>query len=125
MKRFLSAFLAVAILLTFSGIGINAQKMTDEQKLIQRAKKIHAEVITLDTHDDINTANFTESKNYTQNLDTQVTLPKMKQGGLDVAWFIVYTGQGELNDEGYKKAYANAIDKFDAIHRLTKEIAPE
>lgn len=124
MKQFLSAMLAVALLLSFSGFQINAQSSTDEAKLVEKAKKIHAEVITLDTHDDINTANFTEAVNYTQNLPTQVNLPKMRQGGLDVAWFIVYTGQGDLSEEGYKKAYANAIDKFDAIDRLTKKIAP-
>tara|TARA_B110000881_G_scaffold166205_1_gene149306 strand:- start:112 stop:1194 length:1083 start_codon:yes stop_codon:yes gene_type:complete len=49
----------------------------------------------------------------------------MEAGGLDVAWFIVYTGQGALTTDGYDKAYENAISKFDAIHRLTKEIAPE
>jgi len=125
MKRFLSALLAVAILFTFSGIEINAQKFTDDAALIAKAKKIHAEVITLDTHNDINTANFTETINYTQNLPTQVNLPKMKQGGLDVSWMIVYTGQGELNEAGYQKAYQNAIDKFDAIERLTKKIAPD
>lgn len=124
MKRFLSALVAVAILLTFSGIPVNAQKLTDEASLIEKAKKIHAEVITLDTHNDIDTKNFTDAVNYTQNLPTQVNLPKMKQGGLDVSWMIVYTGQGELNEEGYKKAYANAIDKFEAIHRLTEKIAP-
>jgi microsomal dipeptidase-like Zn-dependent dipeptidase len=42
----------------------------------------------------------------------------MEIGGLDVAWFIVYTSQGELNPKGYKKAYENAISKFDAIHNL-------
>ena len=51
-------------------------------------------IITMDTHDDINVENFTESLNYTMNTDTQVNLPKMIEGGLDVAWFIVYTGQG-------------------------------
>jgi membrane dipeptidase len=125
MKRFLSALVAVAILFAFSGIRINAQKFTDDAALVARAKKIHAEVITLDTHVDINTANFTETVNYTQNLPTQVNLPKMRQGGLDVSWLIVYTAQGELNEEGYKKAYANAVDKFDAIERLTKKIAPD
>lgn len=44
---------------------------------------------------------------------------------MDVAWFIVYTGQDTLTDEGYKKAYENAISKFDAIHKLVKEIAPD
>ncbi|MFZ9075279.1 MAG: dipeptidase, partial [Flavobacteriaceae bacterium] len=35
-----------------------------------------------------------------------------------------YTGQGELTKEGYKKAADNAQAKFDAIHRLVKEYAP-
>lgn len=97
----------------------------NEEQIIEMARRIHERVITLDTHDDINTDNFTAEKNYTQDLDTQVNLPKMEEGGLDVAWFIVYTGQGELDDEGYAKAYENAMDKFDAIHRLCEEIAPD
>lgn len=97
----------------------------DSIALVERAKDIHKRVITLDTHCDINVKNFTDSINYTQDLDTQITLPKMKEGGLDVAWFIVYTGQDTLTDEGYRKAYDNAISKFDAIHKLVDEIAPE
>jgi microsomal dipeptidase-like Zn-dependent dipeptidase len=96
-----------------------------EQQLVERALGIHERVITLDTHADINTSNFTPEINYTSDLDTQVNLPKMGQGGLDVAWFIVYTGQSTLDTQGYAAAYANAIDKFDAIHRLAEEIAPE
>jgi membrane dipeptidase len=99
--------------------------METEQQLIERALGIHERVITLDTHADINTSNFTPDNNYTSDLDTQVNLPKMVQGGLDVAWFIVYTGQSTLDSEGYAAAYANAIDKFDAIHRLAEEIAPD
>ncbi len=102
----------------------NATTMSEEE-ILATARKIHDEVITLDTHDDIDTKNFTDEKNYTQDLDTQVTLAKMKKGGLDVAWFIVYTGQGELDDAGYKKAYQNAIDKFDAIDRLVTKYAPD
>lgn len=97
--------------------------MTDAQ-ITAKAKEIHDRVITLDTHCDINVNNFTDSINYTQNLDSQVNLPKMKAGGLDVAWFIVYTGQDTLTGEGYQKAYDNAISKFEAIHRLVEEIAP-
>lgn len=96
-----------------------------EQELIARARGIHERVITLDTHDDIDTGNFTAGHNYTTDLDTQVTIPKMREGGLDVAWFIVYTGQGDLTEEGYAAAYANADDKFRAIHRLAEEIAPD
>lgn len=117
--------MAGAVFFMFSGIGAYAQSAQSEKELIEKARKIHAEVITLDTHIDINTRNFTEEVNYAQRLSTQVDLPKMKEGGLDVAWFVVYTGQGELTEEGYAKAYANAIDKFEAIHRLTKTIAPD
>ena len=28
----------------------------------------------------------------------------MIKGGLDVSWLIVYTGQGELDKDGYSKA---------------------
>lgn len=124
MKRFLSGLVIIAVLFTFSGVALRAQNPSIDEALIAKAKKIHAEVITLDTHNDINTANFTETVNYTQNLPNQVNLPKMAQGGLDVSWMIVYTGQGELDDASYKKAYENAIDKFDAIERLTTKIAP-
>ncbi len=92
---------------------------------IEKAKAIHDRVITLDTHDDINTNNFTADNNYTMDLSTQVNIPKMKAGGLDVSWMIVYTGQDTLTEEGYAAAYENAIDKFDAIHRLTEEYAPD
>lgn len=96
-----------------------------EADLVERARGIHERVITLDTHVDINAANFTHERNYTTDLPTQVTLPKMEAGGLDVAWFVVYTGQGELNEAGYARAYEQAIAKFDGIHRLTEEIAPD
>ena len=82
-------------------------------------------IITIDTHDDINVINFTDSLNYSMDTDTQVNLPKMEAGGLDVAWFVVYTGQGSLDEEGYAAAEANAISKFDAIDRLVNEYAPD
>lgn len=98
---------------------------TSETGLQEKAEAIHEKVITIDTHADINVNNFTASRNYTQNLNTQVNLPKMEEGGLDVAWFIVYTGQDELSPMGYEKAYENAMAKFEAIHRLVNDIAPD
>ena len=99
------------------------QGSTDVQ-LVQKAQQIHLNTTTLDTHDDINVKNFTDSLNYTQDTDSQVNLPKMERGALDVAWFIVYTGQGDVTPVGYKKAAANAQSKFDAIHRLVEVYAP-
>jgi membrane dipeptidase len=96
-----------------------------DAELIKRARAVHERVITLDTHVDINPANFVKDRNYTQDLPTQVNLPKMIAGGLDAAFFIVYVGQGDLTPAGYDDAYKQAIAKFEAIHRLTKEIAPD
>lgn len=114
-----------AYLLTFfAAFGASAQQ-SEESQLEEKARRIHEKVITIDTHADINVNNFTKDVNYTQDLDTQVTLPKLDEGRVDVTWFIVYTGQGEHTPEGYRKAYENAMAKFEAIHRLTNEIAPE
>src|SRR5580700_2938220 len=96
-----------------------------QQDLVARARAIHDRVITLDTHDDIDPRTFTSDCNYTMRLTTQVNLPKMREGGLDASFFIVYVGQGELTPAGYLGAYRAAVEKFDAIHRLTEQIAPQ
>jgi len=96
-----------------------------EAELVARARRIHERVITLDTHCDFRLSNFTDERNYTMDLSSQVTLPKMEAGGLDVAWFIVYTGQSDLTPEGYAQAHEQALAKFDAIHKLCSEIAPD
>jgi len=93
--------------------------------LIEKANEIHKRVITLDTHNDIDVKNFSDSINYKSNTDTQVNLPKMIKGGLDVSWLIVYTKQGTLDDKGYLIAEQNAYSKFNAINRLTSIYAPD
>ena len=118
-----TALVGLTAVLLLAGCERGLPPVTEEMRGVARG--VHARVVTLDTHADIDTADFTAARNYTMDLDTQVTLPKMEAGGLDVAWFIVYTAQGDLDEAGYEAAYANAIDKFDAIHRLAGEIAPE
>jgi membrane dipeptidase len=117
-KNYLTLLIVLVLIMS-----CKSETSKDDQ-LLADAKAIHERVITLDTHCDINVKNFTDSLNYTQDLDTQITLPKMKAGGLDVAWFIVYTGQDSLTESGYKNAYDNAMSKFDAIHKLVEDIAP-
>jgi len=118
-------YIKVAILLIIITVIYILKVNNDKNTLMEKAKSIHNNIITLDTHCDIDVLNFTDSINYSQNLDTQCNIPKMESGGLDVAWFIVYTGQGELCDEGYEQAYNNAISKFNAINNLVNIYAPE
>src|ERR1700734_3248764 len=94
----------------------------NDAALIAKAKAIHERVIKLDTHNDIDPANFTADCNYTMRLTTQVNLPKMAEGEMDVSFMIVYVGQGPLTAQGFDNAYKQAIAKFDAIHRLTEQI---
>src|SRR5438309_3664646 len=114
--------IAAAALATIAAVVAAAQAQPD---LVARARAIHDRVIALDTHNDIDPQNFTADCNYTMRLTTQVNLPKMKEGGLGVSFFIAYVGQGELTPAGYDSAYRAAIAKFDAIHRLTEQIAPK
>jgi membrane dipeptidase len=93
--------------------------------LVARARAIHERVLTIDTHIDLEPEHFTADCNYTRRLVTQVNLPKMRDGGLDVAFFIVHVPQGPLTSAGYADAYRQAIAKFDAIHRLSEQIAPK
>jgi membrane dipeptidase len=125
--RLLSRLLGVALAAGLCGTVSAAVQAPSGQDadLVARARAIHDRVITLDTHADIDPDHFQPACNYTQRLTTQVNLPKMREGGLDAAFFIVYVGQGPLTPEGYASAYRRAVGMFDAIHRLTEQIAPK
>ena len=121
----MNTYFKAAILIAIITVIYLLKVKYDNNHLLEKAKTIHDNIITLDTHCDINVKNFTDSINYSQNLNTQCNIPKMESGGLDVAWFVVYTGQGDLTDKGYEIAYNNAISKFEAIHNLVNSYAPE
>jgi membrane dipeptidase len=133
--RAVGGWAIAALTLAIGGAGLIARagwttaQSAAEDTLIQRARAIHERVLTLDTHDDISPENFTADRNYTQDLGNQVNLPKMFKGGLDASFFVVYVGQDRTDTAftpaGYDRAYKQAIGKFDAIHRLCEEIAPD
>ena len=86
--------------------------------LVERARRIHDAALTIDTHDDISGAFGTEAMNPCTRLERQVDLVKMKEGGLDVAFFIVYTGQGPRTPEGHAAALEEALARFQAIRNV-------
>jgi len=102
-----------------------------EADMTARARGIHERVITLDTHVDI-AGNFgTPGENDAGEMtDNKVDLPKMREGGLDTVFFIVFVGQPRaedwgMNAEGYAGALATAMQKFEGIHRFTEEMRPD
>jgi membrane dipeptidase len=99
----------------------------DDPALVARARAIHDRVMTLDTHVDISPAAFRrDSANYVTGVArNQVDIPKMEAGGLDAAFLIVYVGQARTIDSAsMAAAYAQAMEKFAAVHRLTDTLAP-
>ncbi len=100
--------------------------------MIKNARAIHEKVIVLDSHIDFEPADLNSERNYTQRVETQFNLPNMISGGLDALFFVIYVGQTRetqnpdaLKAAGYERAYALAIEKFDAVRRFTGEIAHE
>jgi hypothetical protein len=122
MKPLLSFVLATVVL--FSPVSLLDQKFSSEQALIAKSKKIHDEVITLDTHNDINTANFTETVN--SHAGPADTGQHPQNGAWRARCFVddrLYR-PGRVDRRGYKRAYANAIDKLTRSIALLKRSRP-
>jgi membrane dipeptidase len=49
---------------------------------------------------------------------SRMDFPRMKEGGLDGAFFAVFTGQGPLTDEGRQNAYLRVKSTFDNIYSV-------
>jgi membrane dipeptidase len=95
-----------------------------ELELVARARGIHARAITIDTHDDI-PDNWGSPEADPLTMDRQVNLQRMKDGGLDVAFFAVFVGQGPRTPEGDSTAKAAALRKFAGIHRMAEQMYPD
>jgi membrane dipeptidase len=95
---------------------------TTEERLIKQADKIHASILTVDTHCDTPM----EFSDTTFNLgvrheDGCVDFPRMIEGGLHAEFFAVFIGQGPRNDSSYNIVHQKAIGIFDAIHKNIKK----
>ncbi len=94
---------------------------SSEERLVAKAEKIHNEVLTLDSHVDTPLLLFRDSYDIGQHNDPyqrggKLDFPRMKEGGLDAAFFAVFVGQGARNPEAYEVAKNRALTLFDMIH---------
>lgn len=94
-------------------------------KLERKAARIHREVMTLDSHTDTPSQMLHEGFNMNQRHDPRTThsrvdFVRMKEGGLDAAFFAVFVSQGSGTPEGYEKAKSRAMLEFDSIHAVLK-----
>ena len=118
--------LALAVALGSQWIACDDLEHRADDSLENRARRIHNRVLTLDTHVDIPAEFASESVDPGIRGTYKVDLPKMREGGLDGAFFIVYVRQTkERNQEAYDRAKADAMVKFNAIHRMTQVMYPD
>ena len=90
--------------------------------LLSFSLNLKAEFLTLDSHIDIPFDYMTNPKHDPGNLtEMQVDFSKMKLGGLDSGFFIVYVEQSELTNSGYQNAQDLAKLKFNAIRKMTEK----
>jgi membrane dipeptidase len=91
---------------------------TSEEQLIKRADKIHASILTVDTHCDtpmdFSDPEFDLGVRHDEGC---VDFPRMVEGGLHAEFFAVFTGQGPRNDSTFNIVYRKALDIFAAIHK--------
>lgn len=118
MLRLSSAFVSLLLLLPFLSAPAAAAERALRDVSEAEARALHARVLTLDTHVDIGSGYATHALDPGGFTQAQVDLPKMRAGGLDAAFFIVYVGQGPLDAEGFAAARAAAEAKYRAIERM-------
>jgi membrane dipeptidase len=109
MKLFTN-FLFITLLLAGCG--------NTEEHLSRRADKIHASILTVDTHCDtpmeFSDPEFDLGKRHDEGC---VDFPRMKDGGLHAEFFAVFTAQGPRNDSTYSKAHQKALDILNEINK--------
>ena len=129
-KFWLKASLVLVLLVGVSCGGTEpmesvADVAPSEDEIVEKARGIHERVLTIDTHDDIPFNFATEEVDPGVRGERKVDLPKMREGLLDVGYFVVFVGQTPRTPENYEKAKSDAMTKFDAIHRMTDEMYPD
>lgn len=115
--------LSTAILLfaacLLSSCSSEKKKLTDSE-LLDRAKELHADMVTIDTHNDtpmeFMRAGFDFSGEKNTARGSRVDLLKMEKGGLDAAFFAAFISQGECTPEKYVKVNAKTLDILNAVH---------
>jgi membrane dipeptidase len=98
-----------------TGMAVAQTTLSDAKTLA-----IHDRLLTIDTHVDIGAGYGTAKLDPGIINRAQVDLPSMRIGGLDAAFFIVFTPQGALTKDGYTKASAFAEEKYRGILRMLR-----
>lgn len=87
-----------------------------EASLFKRAKQIHREIITVDSHIDTPMF-FTDTFDLGKKEGGKVNLPYMEEGMLDAVFMVAYIPQGARDDLSLKNATDYAVNRLNEIKR--------
>lgn len=89
-----------------------------EKRLVSQAERIHANILTVDTHCDtpmeMVRSDFDLGVRHDEGC---VDFPRMKEGGLNAEFFAAFIGQGPRNDSTYENMHHRAVEIIEAIHK--------
>lgn len=114
-----SKFKAIAFISAASA-AITACSSPDAPEAVDTAT-IHAKAIVLDSHIDLELDLIADDMDPWSSGKSRATLEKMKDGGMDGAFLIVFSPQGENNAAGIETASQIAERRYRAIARLTEK----
>lgn len=84
----------------------------------QSIPKIHYKSVLVDTHNDVLSSSVLDGEDISHRLTSgQSDLDRWKEGGLDVQFFSVWTGERARNKEGFYKDANEEIDSLDQVVR--------
>lgn len=116
MQFLLKGRIFLVLLLAFCTISVLWGQAFSEQRI----REIHEHLVTIDSHTDTPLRMSREGFDIAQRHDarkdySKLDFPRMKEGGLDGAFFAVFVSQGPRNENGYEKVKEKALELFDTI----------
>ncbi len=123
MRRLLTALLGSAALLGGMAHAADKKAVDKPGEVPKAIKTLHDSFLILDTHLDT-PEHFSRvgwsmvDKHSVAEDGTQVDLPRMKAGGLDGGFFVIFTAQGDLTEKGYHGARDFALNRATEIREM-------
>jgi membrane dipeptidase len=107
------------LLLAFCLFGLSLMpNSTRAQSVSDKAKKLHASSIVIDTHDDTTQRLLDPSFDIgTLHADGNIDIPRMREGGLNAIFFSIWIPSKTVGPEAVKKA----IDQIDAVREAVRK----
>ena len=105
---------------------VPALQAETDAELATRAAALHARIFTIDTHLDTPTLSLRRpgwditQRHEVATDDSQVDFPRMRDGGLKAAVFVVFVDQGPRTPAAFSAIRDNAIRSFLRVHALAE-----